>query len=61
MSGGDKKDWDAPLELAGTLKVKPSHTDEKLKDMESLAQSLGWKVTPRGECPDCDRIKRSGG
>lgn len=61
MRDGAKKDWDAPLELAGTLKVKPSHTKEELKDMESLAQSLVWKVTPRGECPDCDRIKRSGG
>jgi hypothetical protein len=58
MSDGDKKDWYAPPELAGVLKVKVGHTEKEIADMEALAQSIGWKVAPREKCPDCERIKR---
>jgi hypothetical protein len=56
----NKKDWYAPPELAGTLKVKVGHTQEEIADKEALAESLGWKVTPHGTCSVCERIKREG-
>jgi hypothetical protein len=55
MSEDDKKAWYAPPELAGTLTVKPM-TCAHIKELEELAYSLQWKVTPH-KCPTCERVK----
>lgn len=54
---GDNKDWNAPIELAGKIALNVGHTHDEIVEMEAIARSLEWKVTPHEPCKECERIK----
>lgn len=57
---GRGRDWSAPPELAGMLRTKVGHTKDEIAEMESLARSLEWTVTPHDThepCKTCEAIK----